>query len=250
MVVSLTPYVISLKIQDLPNLIRGKGDSFIGTSVLEGLAGVHPEFDAVSKEYSNYRKQEVMYNLNRITNGTSSTFSSMRDSGTAADLATPTLHDTVAQDAGARLGQVAREFTSGLTGSGGFGFGAIKAGMAAFGGMWALSSLTRSGPTPESTTRNGAGEIQDIPMKGMLQQQVARVTPNENGEQVNISISNTKAANMSHDQIASLVHNELSAMMPMQLNMNMNVRDNTQTIDKQYLQGIVSQSLSTGRVIG
>ncbi len=234
----------------IPNLFSGKsgGHPIIGTSILDGLAGVHEELDKVFSEHATHRKQQVLYNANKIINGTYDTFSSMLKDYGNTEISSPALHDTVSQDVGASISQVAREFTSGLSGMGGFGFGAIRAGMGMFAGMWAMSALTRSGPTPEETKRNGSGEIQNIPTKGMMQQQVARVTPNENGEDVNISISHNAASSMSHEQVAALVNNELSAMMPMQLNMNMNVKDNTQSIDKQWLQGIVAQSLSTGRV--
>lgn len=231
------------------NMLKGKGDMAIDTPFVRRLMELDEGFDRYMQEplerfqnsmVSNYKRKK---GFDRSFDGLLASTENymgrdMIDLGANVDTGSKS-----------RITEVAEGFASGLGRGGSIGFKSVQAGMAVFGGLWATSALMRSGPTPESTSRNPVGEIQDIPIKGLLAQPTARITPNDSGEQINIQIASSQASKMNHQQIAAMVQQELSAMMPVQLNMNMNVKDNTQNINQQWLQGIVAQAVSTGRII-
>jgi hypothetical protein len=144
---------------------------------------------------------------------------------------------TVADDASVKLREVVGKFTPKFSG-GGVGGGAI-----AFGAMWAASALVRSGPTPEGLAEQTQSPAPVAPSR--LQTPTARITQN-NGEFVNIRVSASNAQNMSEQEIAALVHQEIGAMTSMKMDTTLNVNDNTQNIDQQWLQGVVANAINKG----
>jgi len=70
----------------------------------------------------------------------------------------------------------------------------------------------------------------------------ARVTPN--AEAVNLRIE--AKGNMNHNEVAGMVNSQIQAQTGVPLNMQMNVQDDRQAIDQQYLQQIVTQALGHG----
>jgi hypothetical protein len=147
---------------------------------------------------------------------------------------------TVAEEGHQKLTSMIGKFAPSL---GHMGGGAGR-GALAFGAMWAASALIRSGPTPE-----GLQEMTSLqnppPGPQMDTNPTARVTQN-NGEYVNIKVNAKNAKNMSEQQIAALVHEELGAMANVKLDTNVNVNDNTQNIDPNWLQGVVAKAINGG----
>lgn len=237
------------------NLLNGQGGDVVPTTFVKSLAAVDPEFNEVFQSHSKYYENSVLNNLNRMISPESDTLGNMMLEGEAKPLSREMIGESASsKPATNRLSDVVGELMGGMPKGGAAGFKTIQAAAAVFGGLWAASALTRSGPTPEETVRGKDGVIQDAAPHGsamgiMKNGPTARVTPNQSGEQINISISSKDASRMSEQDISALVHSELSAMMPMQLNMNMNVTDNTQNLDRQYMQGLVSQAITTGRIL-
>lgn len=149
---------------------------------------------------------------------------------------------TVAEEASTKLGSVVGKFTAKMPSMGG---GGVAGGAIAFGAMWAASAFMRSGPTPEGLREQTQQNAPPPPPKSVMQTPTARVTQN-NGEHVNIRVSAKDAQSMSQEDIAALVHSELGAMTSMNLNTTMNVNDNTQNIDQQWLQGVVANAIDKG----
>jgi len=144
---------------------------------------------------------------------------------------------TLADDAGVKLRETVGKFTPKLN-MGGVGGGAV-----AFGAMWAASALIRSGPTPEGLQEQTAPQAPVAPET--MQTPTARVTQN-NGEFVNIRVSAKNAQNMSEEEVAALVHQEIGAMSSMKLDTNLNIQDNTQDINQEWLQGVVTNAIDKG----
>ena len=120
-------------------------------------------------------------------------------------------------------------------------------GAAAFTAMWAMSSLMRSGPTPEGLREQAAPP--PVSADRLLTNPTARVVEN-NGEYINLQISAKDANRMSHQDVSAIVNRELQSQAGMTMNMNMNVNDNTQNIDQQWLQNIVAKSMNNGYAFG
>jgi hypothetical protein len=145
---------------------------------------------------------------------------------------------TVAGNASSGLGEMVRKFTPKMVHPPSFAGGAV-----AFGAMWAASALVRSGPTPE-----GLQEQTQAPAPpNLLGQQAptARISEN-NGEYVNIRVNAKAAKGMSEQDVAAIVHQELGSMTSMKLDTTLNVNDNTQNIDSQWLQGVVANAINKG----
>jgi hypothetical protein len=150
------------------------------------------------------------------------------------------LGSTAAQKTGIGMRDFADQVFGGLRQNKG-GLGAVGIAAGVFGGIWATSSLMRKTPTPEG---NEAQQEANIPApKTMMAPPTARITPNED---INIHISGKDANNMSADQISALVQSEMNAMVPMGVNMNLNLKDNTQNIDKGWLQGVMANAMNFG----
>jgi hypothetical protein len=146
---------------------------------------------------------------------------------------------TVAEEGSQKLSSMIGKFAPNLMhGGGGFGKGAL-----AFGAMWAASALIRSGPTPEGLQAQTQNPAPAAPP--MDTNPTARITQN-NGEYVNIKVNAKNVKNMSEQQIASIVHQELGAMTNTKLDTNINVNDNTQNIDPNWLQGVVAKAIGGG----
>jgi hypothetical protein len=145
---------------------------------------------------------------------------------------------TVADRASSGLGAMVSKFTPKMMHAPSFGGGAI-----AFGAMWAASALVRSGPTPEGLQEQAPAPAPPPPNLG--QAPTARVSEN-NGEYVNIRVNAKAAKGMSEQDVAALVHQELGSMTSMKMDTTLNVNDNTQNIDSQWLQGVVANAINKG----
>lgn len=116
-------------------------------------------------------------------------------------------------------------------------------GAIGFGAMWATSALMRSTPTPESMQETAQMAPPPPPPVQVSSGPTARVVDNEN---INISIKAKDAKGLSQEQIARMVHEEIAVQTSAQLNMNMNVNDNTQNINREWLQGAFANAMGKG----
>lgn len=121
----------------------------------------------------------------------------------------------------------------------------MKGGGVAFGALWAASALVRSGPTPESMAET-QDSMQQAVAPPIVSQPTARVVQNNDGEYLNVKIRAKDAKGINQQDLAAIVQNEVSAMMNTQMNLNLNISDNSQKLDKEWLQGVVANSISNG----
>lgn len=117
-----------------------------------------------------------------------------------------------------------------LAGVGALGFGAI----------WATNALTKNAPTPE-----GLQEMAPVNPE-VLGAPTARVTPNQNGEYINISISAKAAQRLDHNDLAAMINNEVMSMSNVKMNTSVNVNDNSKKIDRNWLEGAVANAMNNG----
>lgn len=123
--------------------------------------------------------------------------------------------------------------------------GSVAAGAVGFGAMWAASAALKTAPTPEGMREQQAQAGPRVPVDKLLTSPTARVTQN-NGEHINLQISAKDAKNMSHSEVAALVNQELQGMSAVQMNMNLNVNDNSQNIDQKWVQDLVANAMNKG----
>lgn len=147
---------------------------------------------------------------------------------------------TMSERSGSSLRGVAAQFMP----SGGGGAAGIMGGAVAFGALWATSALVRSGPTPEGLREQTEAPAAPV-APSTLAPPTARITEN-NGEHINIRIAAKGIEGMSEQDVSALVHQEISAMSTVNMNTTMNVNDNTQNIDQQWLQGIIANAVNKG----
>lgn len=121
--------------------------------------------------------------------------------------------------------------------------GSMAAGAVGFGAIWAASAALKTSPTPEGMREQAQGPA--VPVDKLLTTPTARITEN-NGEHINIQVNAKSAKNMSHSEVAALVNQELQGMSAVQMNMNLNVNDNSQQIDQKWLQDLVANAMNKG----
>ena len=102
-----------------------------------------------------------------------------------------------------------------------------------------MSALMRKAPTPEGNeARQEASQVEVNP-SSLLTSPTARVK--SNGEAINLKINAT--GNMDHNDIAGIVNNQIGMMTGVPMNVNMNVHDNTNKLDKSWYEQAVSSAL-------
>ena len=218
--------------------LNAEGDMVVPTTATKNIADWAPTEigDRLKKGMNNW-ENSVIRNYDGNDTMTGSLVDSMGDR--AFDAPDHVLSGaTVAEEASGKLRGMASKFTPKAFSGGGLGGGAI-----AFGAMWAASALVRSGPTPEGLQEQTQAPPPVSPQS--LQTPTVRVAEN-NGEHLNIQINAKNAQNMSEQDIAALVHQEIGAMSPVQMNTTLNVNDNTQNINQEWLQGIVANVMNKG----
>ncbi|MES9681819.1 hypothetical protein ABWK22_02640 [Gottfriedia acidiceleris] len=130
--------------------------------------------------------------------------------------------------------------TAGKKAFGGSAASFAGVGIMGFGALWATNALMKSAPTPE-----GLQEMAPVSPE-TLGAPTARVTPNQHGEYINISVKASSAAKMNHHDLAAMLNNEIMAMSNVQMNTNVNVNDNSQNIDHKWLEGAVANVMNKG----
>ena len=112
----------------------------------------------------------------------------------------------------------------------------VGAGAAA---MWMISSSLRDGPTPEGNEAQQEASQAEVNPSALLTSPTARVTPN--AENVNLMISGR--GNIDQSAVAGLVNNEINGMIGTQMEMNVNVTDNTRRLDRSFYEKQVNSVL-------
>lgn len=220
---------------------RGIGDQAVPSPGAMGAAVEGTSmFDTLNRTESRFEKS-VLSNLNNMQ-GNGSAMESTLERGIIQETDNMMSSLTVGERAGMKFSSTLNQMGGSMMESVGGGKGAIV-GAGMFGAMWATSALMRSGPTPEGLREQTQQQPAAVNPLGNSQP-TARVT--ENGENINIRISAKNAKGMSEQDISALVHQEVSAMTQMPMNVNMNVNDNTQNIDQQWLQGVVANAMNKG----
>ncbi len=113
-------------------------------------------------------------------------------------------------------------------------------GLLGFGALWATNALMKGAPTPE-----GLQEMAPVAPE-TLGAPTARVTPNQNGEYINISVKASAAKRMNHNDLAAMLNNEIMAMSNVKISTNVNVNDNSRNIDNKWLEGAVANAMNKG----
>lgn len=170
-------------------------------------------------------------------------FRNYREQRSAADIVMKTGGETIAQRAGRHIsngiGSALENTTEALMRNGAMA-GAVGVSFAA---MWGMSSLMRSGPTPEGMREEQQlASAAEVNPSSLLTSPTARVTPNS--EAVNLRIE--AKGSMDHNELAGMVNGQIQAQTGVPLNMQMNVQDNRSNIDEQYIQQIVAQAVGHG----
>ncbi|HDR7632485.1 TPA: hypothetical protein QCX75_001175 [Bacillus mycoides] len=117
-----------------------------------------------------------------------------------------------------------------LTGDGPIGFGEL----------WATNALMKGTPTPE-----GLQEMAPVAPK-TLGSPTARITPNQNGEYINISVKASASKRMNHNNLAAMINNEIMAMSNVKMNTSVNVNDNSKKIDSKWLESAIANAMNKG----
>lgn len=230
-----------LSLEQGRKLLEGKGIGFYGTTAMRNLArDAEPEVRKRLEASFEQHTASILEAYDRMHESSYLAEATITSEATDSIL---TRGKTMAEEAGEKFGQLVERFTSQLP-SGLRSFGGIRAGAALFGGLWAMSAMMRSGPTPEALQEQTTSPAPPPP--AMSQAPTARITKNPQGEYINIQIKAKDANNMSQDEIAALVQQELASMTAVNMNMNLNVSDNTQNIDPQWIQGVVANAISKG----
>lgn len=229
------------------NMLQGKAGPVVRTPWVENLLN---DIDT-SNEDMKMVKEGIERGIKMNEDSILASWDKMRGSNRAfgwdgARLGEEMLSHTAAEGVGMQMKNFAGQVFGGLApGQGILSRRTLGIGGAVFGGIWAASAITKGGPTPEGNEAQQEGRGAPVP-KSMMAGPTARVSQNPTTEDVTIRISGKDASSMSGDQISALVQGELNAMMPMGVNMNMNINDNSQNINREWLQGVMANALNFG----
>lgn len=119
--------------------------------------------------------------------------------------------------------------------------GMMAMGAASFAGLWAGNTLMGKTPTPEGVAQAAAPVNPEV-----MQSPTARITPNQNGEYINIQVKASNAKNLNPNDIAAMLNTEIMAQSGVSMNHNVMVSDNSRNIDQQWLQGAVYNAINKG----
>lgn len=147
------------------------------------------------------------------------------------------IHRTIRDGMDDSLATIASKAKSSFSGS---AASMLGVGLLSFGALWATNALMKNTPTPE-----GLQEMAPVP-QSVLGAPTARVTPNNNGEYINLQINARAVQQMNHNDIAAMINNEIMAMSGVKMNTSVNVNDNSQKIDGQWLQSAVANAMNKG----
>lgn len=228
-------------IERMSREMRGQsGDQMILSPGAEMVSETSDTFHTAAEEGRQRYAKNVVSNFHNMNQNSETLMRAIDDTAIQA-----TEHVLDGATSAERASISLRGIASRMGGPADFGSGTKGAafGAAAFGAMWATSALMRSGPTPEAMKEQAPPPASAQPK---MQGPTARITPGASGEKINISVDAKSAKGMSEQDIAALVHQEISGMTSMNMNVNMNVNDNTQNIDRQWLNQVVANAVDKG----
>jgi len=231
----------------LENLLK-TGEGFVPTDAVKELYKASNEEGQAG--FSRYQEsyQEGVLRLHKQNQQAEEVIADARASARASNGAAKEATEVLAGDfvenrASARFKDVASKMMPDIMKSkAGLMTGAV-AGAMTFGAMWATSAAMRNGPTPEGMREQQAAP--GVSADRLLTSPTARVTEN-NGEYINLKINAKSAQGMSHADVSNIVNRELQSMSNVQHDMNLNVQDNSQSIDQKWLQDIVANAMNKG----
>lgn len=103
---------------------------------------------------------------------------------------------------------------------------------------WTVARAMSSGPTPEGNeAEQEMATAAEVAPSQLLTSPTARVTPG--AQTVNLDIQ--ASGNMSEQEVAGLINNEIAAMTGSPMEMNINVNDNTARLDRKFYQRAVDR---------
>ena len=103
---------------------------------------------------------------------------------------------------------------------------------------WAVARAMSSGPTPEGNlAEQEMATAEEVSPSQLLTSPTARITPGAQSVNLNIQAS----GNLSEQEVAGLINNEISAMTGSPMQMNINVNDNTAKLDRKFYQRAVDR---------
>lgn len=105
--------------------------------------------------------------------------------------------------------------------------------------IWALSAAVRKGPTPEGEEAEQEATAAEIDPSALLTTPTARVTPNAENIQLNIS----GRGNIDQEVLAGVVNREISGMTGTPMDMNIRTTDNVQKLDNRFFESKINKVL-------
>ena len=131
------------------------------------------------------------------------------------------------------IGNILRDGLSGVMDSTGFKVGA------GLGAMFLVGSMLKRAPTPEGNEAQQEATPVEVAPAAMLTSPTARVTPNS--ENVHLSIQGQ--GNADQELVAGLINSYVSQQSGVPFQMNINLSDNTQKLDKNFYENTLSSIL-------
>jgi hypothetical protein len=188
----------------------------------------------------NKARVQAYQNLENIGEAASEVLHESRKAVFSEPVSNASLSKGVSSAADNIMTQIAHIANNSHVAEGG-GIGGKLGGIGLLFSSFALGTVAgASAPTPEG--------LQDMTViQGKPQSQpTARIAIGPKNPQVTLKVSAT--SNRGHDpnDVASLVHHSVQEMSGLQMNQTVNVTDNSQNINQQWLQGIVANAMNSG----
>ena len=116
---------------------------------------------------------------------------------------------------------------------------ASAAAGAGFAAMWLVGSAIKGGPTPEGNEAQQEATPVEVNPAALLTSPTARVTPR--GENIRLNVSGN--GNVDQETISGIINQQVSSMTGVPMNMNVNITDNTQALDRSFYEKTMNSLL-------
>lgn len=110
---------------------------------------------------------------------------------------------------------------------------------AGFAAMWLIGSAIKGGPTPEGNEAQQEATPVEVNPAALLTSPTARVTPR--GENIRLNVSGN--GNVDQETISGIINQQVSSMTGVPMNMNVNITDNTQALDRSFYEKTMNSLL-------
>ena len=223
-------------LRDRPNTILGTDNVEHYVSQLSGVG----EDAEVAKNYYASRKMEnetIVQNLMHMrkkANGGQNGFSD------AADQQFSRMSDIFQTTRNLKDNVTAGNMFDGLRNQAGKMLGSAPAAAGAgFAAMWLVGSAIKGGPTPEGNEAQQEATPVEVNPAALLTSPTARVTPR--GENIRLNVSGN--GNVDQETISGIINQQVSSMTGVPMNMNVNITDNTQALDRSFYEKTMNSLL-------